>query len=87
MLTGASAPARRADPAPAAAMLALRRSAGNRAVSGMLARDKDEKAPDDTATATNTTSQLGDLGVIPLVRSRAAPGRRSAGLARSASRP
>jgi hypothetical protein len=59
--------ARRAEPAqaPADAMLALQRSAGNRAVSGMLARDKaGEKAPEDTATS--TTTQLGDLGVIPL---------------------
>ena len=46
-------------------MLALQRSAGNRAVSGMLARDKTgEKAPEDTATS--VTTQLGDLGVIPL---------------------
>jgi hypothetical protein len=54
----AAAPA----PAPADAVLALQRGAGNRAVSGILARDP--KAPEDTAT--NTTCQLGDLGVIPL---------------------
>lgn len=55
---------RRSDPAeapPTDAVLALQRTAGNRAVTGMLARDK---APQDTATS--TTSQLGDLGVVPL---------------------
>jgi hypothetical protein len=50
-------------PPPADALLALQRGAGNRAVTGMLARDKD-KAPEDTATS--TTAQLGDIGVIPL---------------------
>jgi hypothetical protein len=56
---------RRADAAaaPADAVLALQRSAGNHAVAGMLARDKDDKPPPD---ATSVTSQLGDLGVIPL---------------------
>jgi hypothetical protein len=34
----------------------------------MLARDKDPKAPDDNATS--VTSQLGDLGVIPLDSAR-----------------
>jgi hypothetical protein len=50
--------------APADALLDLQRSAGNHAVAGLLARDKDPKAPDDNATS--ITSQLGDLGVVPL---------------------
>lgn len=58
--------ARQADAAraPADRLLDLQRSAGNHAVAGLLARDKDPRAPDDTATS--VTSQLGDLGVIPL---------------------
>jgi hypothetical protein len=60
-----------AAPAPADALLSLQRAAGNRAVAGMLARDKDDKdnkAPE--ATATNTTTELGDLGVIALDSAR-----------------
>jgi hypothetical protein len=59
--------ARRADAAraPADTLLDLQRSAGNHAVAGMLARDKDPKAPDNN-NATSITTQLGELGVIPL---------------------
>lgn len=46
-------------------MLALQRSAGNRAVSGILARDgKDE--PKKEERGSTMTLGLGDLGVIPL---------------------
>lgn len=57
---------RRSDAAaaPGDAVLALQRSAGNHAVAGLLARDKTDAAPEDSATS--VTSQLGDLGVIPL---------------------
>ena len=47
---------------PPHALLALQRSAGNRAVAGMLSRDKD--AEDDRPTS--ITLGMGRLGVIPL---------------------
>lgn len=58
------APRSAAARAPVDRLLDLQRSAGNHAVAGMLARDKDPKAPDDNATS--VTCELGELGVIPL---------------------
>jgi hypothetical protein len=54
---------RKTPPAPQTVtdrVLALQRSAGNQAVSGMLARDTKEKV------ATGPTAKVGDIGTIPI---------------------
>jgi hypothetical protein len=59
---------RPAEPAPADNILALQRIAGNRAVSGLLARDGNKNEPKDEEEKGSTqTLGLGDeFGVIPL---------------------
>jgi hypothetical protein len=54
------------EPAPADSILALQRSAGNRAVSGILARDGTKDEPKKEERGSTMTLGLGDLGVIPL---------------------
>lgn len=56
---------RPAEPAPADSILALQRAAGNRAVSGLLARDGTKDEPKEERGSTMTLG-MGDLGVIPL---------------------
>jgi type VI protein secretion system component Hcp len=72
--------ARRAAPAPAAELLALQRSAGNRAVTQMLARDG-TKAPPKPAPPTETKGwvvKLPGVGDIPVesVQWSASPGQK-----------
>ena len=66
----ATAPPREAEPQPVDTLLALQRSAGNRAVSAMLARQPapaDSEAKPKQARAATSTLGLGEeLGVIPL---------------------
>ena len=54
------------EPAPVASVLALQRAAGNRAVSGILARDGKKDQPKEEERGSTMTLGLGDFGVIPL---------------------
>src|SRR5215213_9029496 len=59
---GGEHPARREPRSAAEQVLALQRSAGNQAVSGMLARAPDTKEK----AATGPTAKVGEIGTIPI---------------------
>ena len=66
-------------PQPAEQVLALQRSAGNQAVSALLARSPDTAVPADDkgAKASGHTATLPGIGTIPLLSVSMEPGRRA----------